>query len=166
MNLERIPGSVLDIEGIGRTKCYFKRRVIMSAAIRVRACLAVISAKRLLLVPHYETDVGLVQWYVPGGGVEYGESVREAALREFFEETGFQASIDKLLDESEVIKPEKPWHSLTVTFTGTLVGGRLTAETNHPFARYGDKLPRWFSWEELRELHFHPITAVKAAFDV
>ena len=99
-----------------------------------------------------------------GGGVVFGESVREAALREFFEETGLHARIDRLLDVSEVIKPEQPWHSLTVTFSGTLCGGQLTAETTHPFTRYGDKMPRWFSWEELQALHYHPVTAVQAAF--
>lgn len=33
-----------------------------------------------------------------------------------------------------------------------------------PVIRYGDKMPRWFSWEELQALHYHPITAVQAAF--
>jgi 8-oxo-dGTP diphosphatase len=138
----------------------------MSAGIRVRACLVDIDDQKLLLVPHYDTDVGSVQWFVPGGGVDFGESVKEAALREFYEETGLHAKIDRLLEVSEVIKPEQPWHSLTVTFVGTLLRGRLklTAETNHPFAPYGDKMPRWFSWEELHGLCYHPITAVRAAF--
>ena len=136
----------------------------MSAVIRVRACLTVIHKQKLLLVPHYDTDVGPIQWHVPGGGVDFGESVREAALREFFEETGLHARIDRLLDVSEVIKPERPWHSLTVTFAGTLLRGQLTAETHHPFAPHGDKTPSWFSWEEVQRLCYHPITAVHAAF--
>jgi 8-oxo-dGTP diphosphatase len=136
----------------------------MSAGIRVRACVAVIHEQKLLLVPHYDTDVGPIQWFVPGGGVDFGESVREAALREFFEESGLHAQIDRLLDVSEVIKLEQPWHSLTVTFCGALLRGQLTAETNHPFATYGDKMPRWFSWEEVQGLCYHPITAVQAAF--
>ena len=136
----------------------------MGLAIRVRACLAVIHEQKLLLVPHYDTDVGPIQWFIPGGGVDFGESVRDAALREFFEETGLHATIDHLLDVSEVIKPERPWHSLTVTFAGTLQGGQLAAEANHPFALHGDKTPHWFSWEELQGLHYHPISAVQAAF--
>jgi hypothetical protein len=46
------------------------------------------------------------------------------------------------------------------------MGGQITTETNHPFALYGDKTPRWFSWEELQELQYHPITAVEIAFEV
>jgi 8-oxo-dGTP diphosphatase len=136
----------------------------MNTSIRVRACVAVIDHQKLIMVPHYGTDVGPVQWHIPGGGIDFGESLREAALREFFEETGLQASIDHLLDVSEVIKPEQPWHSITVTFHGTLHGGQIKAEVIHPFASSGDKTPHWFSWEELQTLHYHPLSAVKAAF--
>ncbi|MHB0877495.1 MAG: hypothetical protein ACYC5O_15765 [Anaerolineae bacterium] len=38
-----------------------------SDVIRVRACLAVLDVGRLLLVAHYGTDAGSVQWLIPGG---------------------------------------------------------------------------------------------------
>jgi len=55
----------------------------LSGEIRVRACLAVVQDGRVLLVPHYDTDVGPVQWVIPGGRMKYGERLQEAALREF-----------------------------------------------------------------------------------
>jgi ADP-ribose pyrophosphatase YjhB (NUDIX family) len=41
-------------------------------------------------------------------------------MREFGEETGMQAQAGSLLDVTEIIRPEKPWHSITVTFLGHL----------------------------------------------
>jgi 8-oxo-dGTP pyrophosphatase MutT (NUDIX family) len=35
-------------------------------------------------------------WFTPGGGVHRGETVRGAAVRELFEETGFACTEDKL----------------------------------------------------------------------
>jgi len=60
------------------------------AAIRIRVGVAVVQDSRILLVPHYDTDAGPVQWCIPGGRLELGESLVEAAKREFEEETGLR----------------------------------------------------------------------------
>ncbi len=91
----------------------------MAETIRVRACLAVVEAGKLLLVPHYQTDAGVdVQWNLPGGKVEFCEGLEAAALREFQEETGLEAAIIRLLATSEVCLPECPYHSITIAFLG------------------------------------------------
>jgi 8-oxo-dGTP diphosphatase len=128
--------------------------------IRVRVALAVIHEGRILLVPHYDTDAGPVQWTIPGGRLAFGEALRAAAAREFEEETGLAARADGLLDVSEVLLPERPYHSLTITFRGTLLGGTLAAEAGHP---YGEKMPRWFSAAELAGLAYHPPATVARA---
>lgn len=111
----------------------------MGDSIRIRVCLAIVDSGRLLLVPHYRTDAGFVQWVVPGGRVEFGEGLQEAAVREFFEETGLQTEVTGLLHVSEVILPDKPYHSITISFSGRVIGGELRSEANHP---YGEKVPR------------------------
>ncbi len=128
--------------------------------IRLRAGMAVVQEDKILLVPHYHPDAGVVQWVIPGGRVRFGEGLREAALREFQEETGCQAQITGLLDVSEVILPEKSWHSVTITWSGAITGGQVKAEPGH---RYGEKTPAWFSADELRGLAYHPPQTVEKA---
>lgn len=130
------------------------------ADIRIRVALAVVHEGCILLVPHYDTDAGPVQWTIPGGRLAFGEALRAAAAREFTEETGLTACVGDVLDVSEVLLPERPYHSLTITFRGALLGGALAAEVGHP---YGEKLPRWFSAGELAGLAYHPPATVHRA---
>jgi 8-oxo-dGTP pyrophosphatase MutT (NUDIX family) len=50
---------------------------------------------RVLLFSAEEAD-GERWWFTPGGGVNRGETVRAAAVRELFEETGYLATQDAL----------------------------------------------------------------------
>ena len=135
----------------------------MSESIRIRVCLAVVAQGKILLVPHFATDAAhgsAVQWTVPGGQVEFGESLKEAAVREFFEETGLKAQALELLDVSEVILADRPYHSITISFSGRVSDGTLRAEPNHP---YGEKMPRWFSAAEIETLQVHPERTITKA---
>lgn len=128
--------------------------------IRLRVGIAVVKNDQILLIPHYDTDVGPIQWVIPAGRLEFGESLEAAAQREFEEETGLQAEISGLLDISEVVLPEQPWHSVTITYSGHIVGGTLRAEPNHA---YGDKTPRWLSKVDLANTPYHPAQTVNKA---
>ncbi|WP_307844136.1 NUDIX hydrolase [Sanguibacter suaedae] len=53
---------------------------------------------RVLLVRgHDADDPGRHWWFTVGGGIDPGESVREAAVREVLEETGLQLEVDDLV---------------------------------------------------------------------
>jgi 8-oxo-dGTP pyrophosphatase MutT (NUDIX family) len=64
----------------------------METSLRVRStarALLVTPAREILLVRYFAQALGRRFWITPGGGIEAGETEREAALREVAEETGF-----------------------------------------------------------------------------
>jgi len=66
--------------------------------MRKRSCAALIQNNKILMVKHHHDNK--IYWTLPGGGLEANESYEEAAVREFFEETGLKVRIVKhLFDE-------------------------------------------------------------------
>jgi ADP-ribose pyrophosphatase YjhB (NUDIX family) len=131
----------------------------MIPEIRLRAAIAVVQAGKILLVPHFDTDAGPIQWTIPGGGVEFGEQLQTTAKREFKEETGLDVVCESLLDVVEIIVPERPYHSVGFYYQGRVTGGDLKQE----MTRWGPRTPRWFSLDELAEQPYHPAVIVRKA---
>jgi 8-oxo-dGTP diphosphatase len=48
--------------------------------------------KRVLILQRAPGSTDGGKWCLPGGKIEYGETVKEAALRELYEETGLRAT--------------------------------------------------------------------------
>jgi len=57
------------------------------------------------------------EWSVPGGRVEWGETLHEAVVRETFEETGLEVVVDRFLGWVERI--EDPYHYVILDFAVT-----------------------------------------------
>jgi 8-oxo-dGTP diphosphatase len=63
----------------------------MHQPVRVRVCALIVEHDRVLLLRH-EKD-GRPYWLLPGGGVDPGETMQHALLRELVEECALNASI-------------------------------------------------------------------------
>lgn len=56
------------------------------------------------------------KWEFPGGGVEFGERLEEALVREVMEEYGFEIEVEALLDVVNHIIPDEKQHWVSPTF--------------------------------------------------
>jgi len=69
-------------------------------------------------------------WAIPGGIVEYGESVEQAALREALEETGLQVRLLALIGVYSEPGRDPRGHFVSVAFLAESVGGELKASSD------------------------------------
>ena len=105
---------------------------------------------RLLIIKRGQ-GAGKGLWAVPGGKVRWGETWREAAVREAREETGLDVRIGPVAWVGEAVGPGDPpaWHYALVDFWAEAVGGRLQAGDDAADIR----------WVSLDEIHQYPLVS-------
>lgn len=110
---------------------------------KVAAAVVVDTKQGVLLLRRAQRDRAYGKWILPGGHVDRGEVVPEAALREVAEETGLEVELTGLLGVYSY--PGYPW--VLVVYTASANGGRLraSAEALEMQAFAPEELP----WDEL-----------------
>ncbi len=94
-----------------------------SRLVRVRVAAALSIDDRLLLVR--QSKGGDTYHLLPGGGVEYGEPLARALVREVLEETGLDIEPLSLLFVNDTIDPTSARHVVNITFHARVLGGSL-----------------------------------------
>ncbi|WP_192820734.1 NUDIX hydrolase [Rufibacter sp. LB8] len=95
---------------------------------RTRVCGLLVQDNKLLLARHKAAFGEGVFWMPPGGGLEYGEKVKDCLRREFLEETGLHVEPVRFLYLNEFLKP--PLHALELFFEVRLISGQLALGTD------------------------------------
>ncbi len=102
-------------------------------------------------------------WWLPGGGIDFGESPETTVLREFREETGLEVGDPQLLIVTSDIRRRDNGdqiHTVRLSYTVALSGGELSDEVDGTTDQAG-----WFSLDDLADLHLadYALVAIAAA---
>lgn len=108
--------------------------------------VAIVDGDEILLIKR-ANEPGKGLWAVPGGKVERGESLAEAATREVKEETGLLIELDEVVWVGESIGPDH--HIVLIDFLGRAVGGSLVASDDASEAK-------WVAIEDAYDMELTP----------
>ena len=124
-------------------KMYEKKTATADTRVRVGVGVVVMDENGCILLEK-RSDCGL--WGLPGGKIEPGESIVEAALREVKEETGLTVKINRLLgvysepedrivtflDNGDVV------HLVDILLEATVISGELSCGSESEEVRFFD----------------------------
>jgi mutator protein MutT len=115
----------------------------------------IIENRRVLLIKRGQPPL-MGEWSIPGGMLELGETVHQAAIREAQEETGLRVEPGELLGVFDrVIRDEKNqvrYHYVLIDFLCHRIAGEVQAAGDADEAR-------WFTKEEVAKLPLAKDTA-------
>ena len=119
---------------------------------RIRVAGILVENNKILLIQHHKNNKKY--WLIPGGGNDWGETTKQALVREYKEETNLDIEVDEFLFFSETIYPNKERHILNLFF-------RIHRnEKNNSIIKLGDEAVlidlKFVTKEELKTMIVYP----------
>ena len=99
-----------------------------ASGFRIGVYALIFNGESILLAHRRDID----WWNLPGGGMEAGETVDEAMIREVREETGLKVGVEQLVGVYS--KPQK--QEVVLTFRCAVIGGTLCETDESRECRY------------------------------
>ncbi|GEE00883.1 hypothetical protein nbrc107696_13290 [Gordonia spumicola] len=119
---------------------------------RIAAYVLIVDGDRILLSWYRGDALTPPCWTMPGGGVEFDETLRDAAVRELYEETGYHVKVGGILAEDHLTFAARdgrlPIRSQRFVFDGSIVGGTLGTTEVDGTTEYA----RWLPIAEVRSM--------------
>ena len=118
--------------------------------IRIRVCGVCIEDGKILLINHTGVRENTDFWCPPGGGLQFGETIKDCLKREFLEETNTEISVGKFLTINEFINP--PLHAVELFYEVKIINGIPKKGTDPEMEEQIISDLRWMSFEETKRL--------------
>ncbi len=91
-------------------------------------------------------------WALPGGSIEYGETVEQTALREAEEETGLKVRVERLVGVYSDPERDPRGHVISIAVIAKQIGGELIAGEETKGVKFFDKIPSELAFDHKKIL--------------
>ncbi|WP_440999606.1 NUDIX domain-containing protein [Fodinibius sp. SL11] len=124
--------------------------------LRVRICGLLIQNDEVLLAQIHSPITDKLVWMPPGGGLTFGEPMKDCLKREFKEETNLSVEVHELIHVNELLR--KPYHAVECFFEVKKTGGdeKLGKDPELSWDRQLLHDLEWIPLNKLKEIEFAP----------
>lgn len=124
--------------------------------LRIRVCGILIQDDAILLAEIHSPVVDDLIWTPPGGGLKFGEHMKDCLKREFAEETNMQVDVQDLVHINELV--EDPFHAVEFYFEVAGITGE-PKKGRDPELSWEQQLLhdlKWIPLDKLEDIRFAP----------